>query len=792
MTYNTGNPIGSTDARDRLDNSENMDILENSTTLNAHPDRLGTMRKTRKGMELEHDNQISAHEAEHDAQISAHEAEHDNQMQSFENDFDSRLAGMAFTRVGTFTTGATLTDMRQTLLWELSQGGDGREYGWTGSFLPAGKVVTAGSSPTPVSAGNWVDRTEDRLRSDLLSASGAEQIYYKNAALSMTAQALSKRLASEIFLSDYEISADGVTNDAASLLQALNDCKSINNAGNRPVLKFPVCKRILISYNIVSATSEPTISNALNNSWYNFNGWSNTVWGDESWTGEGGVTIDLNGSTLLIDGNDYSLFMASTVHKKIVFKNGTIRNYDKTKANACFILTMLWATWVDVTITGFKKSRALNIYGERNTFFGLNLINNLTHLRLGGPELGTWDYNQANENRFYGLNMMSGGLSLAEPDNITCGFLEIYSSQCPRFFGGSWKSNKNPIQLYGCWSGTFDGVYLESNGFAYGGGVWPGDSHIPPRGRKLHCIFNAINSPINNVVCALHNIVFKNCFIGGYCNFLFSAGYRHFGDGVERQMHIDGVTFEDCTWGDQVYFIHDSDNSVSMTHNVKTKGSKFWRGIGGTPLGVGGIYSSISQDRTLRQYRQTYPVAWDGADFASSAESLMPGVSSSRAAYDSLTDGIRVGGENNALLSTYKESTFTPKLYAEGVDASTSYGVTYSFAQGQYIKIGKLVYGELVLNISSKGSLNGTEQITIGSLPYPPGYIGVYGGNESAISIVDSYYNFTGLTGNINAVVDIGTDRLTLKHNSGNSFVLASNLTATSGVRIGMSYISEV
>lgn len=170
MTFNTGNPIGSTDARDRSDNSENMDILENSTTLNAHPDRLGTMRKTRKGMELEHDNQISAHEAEHDAQIAAHEAEHDNQMQSFENEFDSRLAGMAFTRVGTFTTGATLTDMRQTLLWEVSQGGDGREYGWTGSFSPSGKVVIAGSNPETtggIGAGAWVDRTDVTLRAEL-------------------------------------------------------------------------------------------------------------------------------------------------------------------------------------------------------------------------------------------------------------------------------------------------------------------------------------------------------------------------------------------------------------------------------------------------------------------------------------------------------------------------------------------------------------------------------------------------------------------------------------------------
>ena len=173
MAFNTGNPIGSTDARDLSDNAENMDILENSTTLNEHPDRLGVMRKTRKGMELEHDNQIAAHEAEHDAQISAHELEHDNQMQSFENDFDSRLAGMAFTRVGTFTDGATLTDVRQTLLWEVSQGGDGFEYSWLGSFP---KVVQAMSRPIPVADENWVCRTQDSLSVLLSSPYGADFI----------------------------------------------------------------------------------------------------------------------------------------------------------------------------------------------------------------------------------------------------------------------------------------------------------------------------------------------------------------------------------------------------------------------------------------------------------------------------------------------------------------------------------------------------------------------------------------------------------------------------------------
>lgn len=153
--YNTGNPVPSAALEDMADNAQVFDNFVNSSSTTT-PNRNGASVKTRAGFE-----------ADHDAQITTHEAEHNAQMQSFEDDFDSRLAGMAFTRVGTFTGGYTLTDMRQTLLWEVSQGGDGREYGWTGSFLPAGKVVAAGSSPTPVSAGNWVDRSQDTIRSEL-------------------------------------------------------------------------------------------------------------------------------------------------------------------------------------------------------------------------------------------------------------------------------------------------------------------------------------------------------------------------------------------------------------------------------------------------------------------------------------------------------------------------------------------------------------------------------------------------------------------------------------------------
>ena len=85
-------------------------------------------------------------------------------LDDMDDTFLERLLKMAFTPVGTFTAGATLTDARQTLLWEVSQGGDGHYYSWSGSFGTSGKVVAAGSSP---SEPEWVDRTDDSLRDEI-------------------------------------------------------------------------------------------------------------------------------------------------------------------------------------------------------------------------------------------------------------------------------------------------------------------------------------------------------------------------------------------------------------------------------------------------------------------------------------------------------------------------------------------------------------------------------------------------------------------------------------------------
>ena len=58
-TYNTGNPIGSTDPRDLYDNAQNMDNLGNGTAP-SYPDRLGVERKSWAGMEQDFDEFLAS------------------------------------------------------------------------------------------------------------------------------------------------------------------------------------------------------------------------------------------------------------------------------------------------------------------------------------------------------------------------------------------------------------------------------------------------------------------------------------------------------------------------------------------------------------------------------------------------------------------------------------------------------------------------------------------------------------------------------------------------------------
>lgn len=128
--YNTGNPIESTDVRDMSDNAKNLDLFSNSSDM-AFDDRFGVERKTIHGMNSE---------------------------------FNSNILNMGFSRIGTFTSGATLTNPRQTLLWDTANGGDDQEYGWSGAFP---KVVPPSSTPAStggISVGAWMSRFDPELR----------------------------------------------------------------------------------------------------------------------------------------------------------------------------------------------------------------------------------------------------------------------------------------------------------------------------------------------------------------------------------------------------------------------------------------------------------------------------------------------------------------------------------------------------------------------------------------------------------------------------------------------------
>lgn len=160
MTFNTGNPIGSTDARDLSDNAENFDKSLNDTSL-IWVDRLGVTRDS----------------------------------------FEGRLAKGSFYRVGTFAAGYTLTNMRQTLEYS------GHEYSWAGTFP---KVVAAGATPATsggIGAGAWVDRTSNTLKDDLL-LDGGDLVSVSVSELSAEVRLISDKACDEISVLDFYSSTD--------------------------------------------------------------------------------------------------------------------------------------------------------------------------------------------------------------------------------------------------------------------------------------------------------------------------------------------------------------------------------------------------------------------------------------------------------------------------------------------------------------------------------------------------------------------------------------------------------
>lgn len=94
-------------------------------------------------------------------------SEFDGMISDMNSEFDTNILNMGFTRIGTFSAGATITNPRQTLLWDVADGGDGQEYGWSGVFLPSGKIVPPGSTPHTtggIAVGAWMSRFDPELQ----------------------------------------------------------------------------------------------------------------------------------------------------------------------------------------------------------------------------------------------------------------------------------------------------------------------------------------------------------------------------------------------------------------------------------------------------------------------------------------------------------------------------------------------------------------------------------------------------------------------------------------------------
>jgi hypothetical protein len=85
-----------------------------------------------------------------------------------------------------------------------------------------------------------------------------------------------------------------------------------------------------------------------------------------------------------------------------------------------------------------------------------------------------------------------------------------------------------------------------------------------------------------------------------------------------------------------------------------------------------------------------------------------------------LSGGVYLGGTGAANhLDDYEEGTFVPAITFGG--AST--GVTYTARFGRYIKIGTLVYVNIALNLTDKGSSTGDAKVT--GLPFTQSSVGV-------------------------------------------------------------------
>lgn len=173
-TYNTGNPIPSTDVRDLYDNAENFDTALNTQASRSWTDRLGVVRKSWWGME---------------------------------QDFQDFLLASGYQDLGEYAAGMEITARNQI-------------FSKDGEFYRAGPSLVLPYTTTgdwETEGDNFVSMGDAVLRQNLAAPDGSSLVGFQQSGAGAIARTIQERDRETVLLSDFggKPSALAATNDAA-------------------------------------------------------------------------------------------------------------------------------------------------------------------------------------------------------------------------------------------------------------------------------------------------------------------------------------------------------------------------------------------------------------------------------------------------------------------------------------------------------------------------------------------------------------------------------------------------